>query len=113
MAVARRGVGRRAATAGLLGVLLVLLVLALPGLQPVVSEVREMNPWWITAAVALELASSLSYVVLFRLFFDRVAAPDGRALAWTSIGLGGPAARGRDRRIGDRRLADAPHRRSN
>ncbi|MEA2130560.1 MAG: hypothetical protein QOJ85_3451 [Solirubrobacteraceae bacterium] len=88
MAVARRGVGRRAATAGLLGVLLVLLVLALPGLQPVVSEVREMNPWWITAAVALELASSLSYVVLFRLFFDRVAAPDGRALAWTSMASG-------------------------
>jgi uncharacterized membrane protein YbhN (UPF0104 family) len=47
-----------------------------------------MNPWWITAAVGLELASSISYVVVFRLFFDRVAAPDARALAWTSMASG-------------------------
>jgi uncharacterized membrane protein YbhN (UPF0104 family) len=81
-------VARRAATAGLLGVLLVSLMLALPALRPVVWEVREMNPWWITAAIALELASSISYVVVFRLFFDRVAAPDARALAWTSMASG-------------------------
>jgi uncharacterized membrane protein YbhN (UPF0104 family) len=88
VAVARRGVGRRATTAGLLALLLVSLMLAVPGLRPVIREVREMNPWWITAAVALELASSISYVVVFRLFFDRVAAPDGRALAWTSMASG-------------------------
>jgi hypothetical protein len=86
--VARRGIGRRAATAGLLVVLLGSLMLAVPALRPVVLEVREMNPWWITAAVALELASGLSYVVVFRLFFDRVAAPDARALAWTSMASG-------------------------
>jgi uncharacterized membrane protein YbhN (UPF0104 family) len=84
----RRGVGRRVATAGLMGVLLVSLILAVPGLRPVVDEVREMDPWWITAAVALELASSISYVVVFRLFFDRLAAADGRALAWTSMASG-------------------------
>jgi uncharacterized membrane protein YbhN (UPF0104 family) len=88
MAVARRGVGRRAATVGLLGVLLVSLMLALPGLRPVVREVREMNPWWVAAAVALELASSISFVVIFRLFFDRVAATDARALAWASMASG-------------------------
>jgi uncharacterized membrane protein YbhN (UPF0104 family) len=88
MAVARRGVGRRAATAGLLVVLLGSLMLAVPALRPVVLEVRDMNPWWITAAVGLELASGISYVVVFRLFFDRIAAPDARALAWTSMASG-------------------------
>jgi uncharacterized membrane protein YbhN (UPF0104 family) len=88
MAVARHGVGRRAATAGLLGVLVVSLMLGVPALQPVVREIRDMNPWWVGGGVALELASCVSYVVLFRLFFDRVAAPDARALAWTSMASG-------------------------
>jgi uncharacterized membrane protein YbhN (UPF0104 family) len=87
-AVARSGVRRRAATLGLLGVLLVSLMLAVPGLQPVVGELREMNPWWITAAIALELGSCISYVVVFRLFFDRVGAADARTLAWTSMASG-------------------------
>jgi uncharacterized membrane protein YbhN (UPF0104 family) len=88
VAVARRGVGRRAASAGLMVVQLGSLMLVVPALRPVVLEVREMNPWWITAAVAFELASGISYVVVFRLFFDRVAAPDARALAWTSMASG-------------------------
>jgi uncharacterized membrane protein YbhN (UPF0104 family) len=88
MGVVRRGVGRRAATGGLLGVLLVSLMLGVPELQPVVREIRDMNPWWVTGAVVLELSSCVSYVVVFRLFFDRVAAPDARALAWTSMASG-------------------------
>ncbi|MEA2458376.1 MAG: hypothetical protein QOC95_1348, partial [Thermoleophilaceae bacterium] len=88
MIAVRRLVGRRVATAGLMGVLLVSLILAVPGLRPVVDELREMNPWWVTAAIALEFVSSVSYVVIFRLFFDRLAAPDGRALAWTSMASG-------------------------
>jgi uncharacterized membrane protein YbhN (UPF0104 family) len=82
------GVARRAATAGLLAALAVSLVLAVPALRPVVREIRELNPAWITAAVALELASCISFVVIFRLFFERVAAPDARALAWTSMASG-------------------------
>jgi uncharacterized membrane protein YbhN (UPF0104 family) len=81
-------VGRRAATGALLAVLVVSLLLAVPALQPVVREVRDMNPWWVTAAVVLELASCVSFVVVFRLFFDRVAPPDARALAWTSMASG-------------------------
>jgi uncharacterized membrane protein YbhN (UPF0104 family) len=88
MAAVRRRVSRRAGTAGLLGILVVSLMLAVPALRPVVREVREMNPWWVTAAMALEVGSCLSFVVVFRLFFDRVAAPDGRALAWTSMASG-------------------------
>jgi uncharacterized membrane protein YbhN (UPF0104 family) len=88
MTVARRRVGRRSATVGLLGVLLLSLVFAVPALQPVVQEVRDMNGWWIAAAIALELASCVSFVALFRLFFDRVAPTDARALAWTSMASG-------------------------
>jgi uncharacterized membrane protein YbhN (UPF0104 family) len=40
------------------------------------------------AAVGLELASSISFVIVFRLFFDRVAPRDARALAWTSMASG-------------------------
>src|SRR5258706_13012318 len=84
MAVARRSAGRRAATIGLLGVLLLSLIFALPALRPVVDEVRDMNGWWIAAAIALELASCISFVALFRLFFDRVAARASGAAARSS-----------------------------
>jgi uncharacterized membrane protein YbhN (UPF0104 family) len=69
-------------------VLGVSLLLSVPGLRPVLRAIREINPWWIAAAVALELASCLSFVILFRVFFDRVAARDARALGWTSMASG-------------------------
>src|SRR4051794_34821115 len=80
--------GRRVATAALLGVIVVTLGLAVPALRPVVREIREMDAFWVIVAVALELASCLSFVVIFRLFFDRVGARDARALAWTSMASG-------------------------
>jgi uncharacterized membrane protein YbhN (UPF0104 family) len=64
------------------------LLLAVPGLRPVVHEIRNISPAWAAGAVALELASCVSFVVLFRLFFDRVPARDGRPLAWTSMASG-------------------------
>ena len=36
----------------------------------------------------MELASALSFVVVFRLFFDILPAGDARALAWTAEGSG-------------------------
>jgi uncharacterized membrane protein YbhN (UPF0104 family) len=79
---------RRAATTLLLAALVLTLLLAVPGLRPVLDELREMSPAWIAAALALELASSISFVVVFRLFFDRLGARDARALAWTSMASG-------------------------
>jgi uncharacterized membrane protein YbhN (UPF0104 family) len=72
----------------LLGALVVSLLLAVPGLQPVAHEIGAMSPGWIAAAIALELASCLSFVVLFRRFFDRVPGRDARPLAWTSMASG-------------------------
>jgi uncharacterized membrane protein YbhN (UPF0104 family) len=76
------------ATAALLCVLVVALLVAVPGLRPVLTEIRDMSPGWVLAALALELASSVSFVVIFRLFFERVPPRDARALAWTSMASG-------------------------
>ena len=81
-------VGRRLATMGLLIVLGVMLLAAVPGLRGVLREIGEIGPGWIAVAVALELASAASFVVVFRLFFDRLDSSDARALAWTAQGSG-------------------------
>lgn len=81
-------VGRRAATTGLLVVLGAALLAAVPGLRGVLREIGDVGPGWVALAVALEIASSLSFVVVFRLFFDRLEPRDARALAWTTQGSG-------------------------
>jgi len=73
---------------GLLVALGVALLAAVPGLRGVLREIREIGPGWVGLAVALELASSVSFVVVFRLFFDRLEPRDARALAWTTQGTG-------------------------
>jgi uncharacterized membrane protein YbhN (UPF0104 family) len=82
----RPSVGRRVATAGLLVALGISLMLSVPVLRPVLRAISEISPLWI--AVALELASCVSFVIIFRLFFDRVGARDARALAWTEMASG-------------------------
>jgi hypothetical protein len=84
----RPRVGRRVATAGLLAVLGITLLLSVPALRPVSRAVRGISPGWIAVAVALELASCVSFVLIFRLFFDRVGARDARARAWTEMASG-------------------------
>ncbi len=68
--------------------LLVTLLASVPALRGVLHEIRHIGAAWVVAAVALELASALSFVVVFRLFFDRVPARDARSLAWTEQGSG-------------------------
>src|SRR5437868_6588882 len=81
-------VDRQVATTGLLIVLVLALLAAVPGLRDVLRELRHIAPAWIAAAVGLELASAISFVVVFRLFFDRLPARDARALAWAQQGSG-------------------------
>ena len=78
----------RLATAGLLVALGISLIAAVPALRGVPREIARIGPGWAAAAVGLELASAVSFVVVFRLFFDRLAARDARALAWTEEGSG-------------------------
>jgi uncharacterized membrane protein YbhN (UPF0104 family) len=64
------------------------LLLSVPALRPELRAIREINPLWIAAALALELGSCISFVIVFRLFFDRVPGRDARPLAWTSMASG-------------------------
>ncbi|MGZ4246472.1 MAG: lysylphosphatidylglycerol synthase domain-containing protein [Solirubrobacteraceae bacterium] len=63
-------------------------VLAVPDLRPVVREMAQINPALVIAAVVLELASCLSFVVIFRLFFEPIPAPAAREMAWAQMGSG-------------------------
>lgn len=63
-------------------------VAAVPGLRPVVREIAEINPALVAGAIALELASCLSFVVIFRLFFAPIPAPVAREMAWSQMGSG-------------------------
>ncbi len=72
----------------LLVAILLALLFAIPGLDDVVHGISQISPGWVALALALEIGSSLSFVVLFRLFIDRLPARDTRALAWTTQGSG-------------------------
>ena len=71
-----------------LAICVVTVLLAVPALRPVVREIAAMNPALVAAAVVLELASCLSFVVIFRLFFDPVPAAAAREMAWSQMGSG-------------------------
>jgi uncharacterized membrane protein YbhN (UPF0104 family) len=64
----------------------VLFWVAPPG--QVMDSIGDMNPVWLLAAVALELGSCLSYVVVFRRFFPEPQRAVGRQVAWISMGAG-------------------------
>jgi hypothetical protein len=53
-----------------------LLWVAPPG--EVIDQIREMSWAWVLAAIALELGSCLSYVIVFRRFFPEPPAAVGR-----------------------------------
>lgn len=79
---------RRFATAGLLALLMGSLLIEVPGLHHVLDRIESMKLGWLALAVALEIASSLGFVVIFRMFFDRVPARAARRLAWTEMASG-------------------------
>jgi uncharacterized membrane protein YbhN (UPF0104 family) len=71
-----------------LGVCAATALLAVPDLRPVLREIAAMNPALVAVAIALELASCLSFVVIFRLFFRPVPTAVAREMAWSQMGSG-------------------------
>jgi uncharacterized membrane protein YbhN (UPF0104 family) len=78
----------RLLTIAVLVAALISLLLAVPGLHTVGSEISHLSGRWLILAVALELASCASFVVVFRHFFNGVPAQPARELAWTEMGSG-------------------------
>jgi uncharacterized membrane protein YbhN (UPF0104 family) len=84
----------------------------------VIRSIADMNPVWLLVAVALELGSCLSYVVVFRRFFPEPQRAVGRRVAWIAMGAGAVLPGGnfssaattgwllRDHGIGTRRLLE-------
>jgi uncharacterized membrane protein YbhN (UPF0104 family) len=84
----RHELRRRLLTLLVLAVSVTTVLLAVPDLRPIVRELAHMNPALVAAAIALELASCVSYVVIFRLFFSPIPAPAAREMAWSQMGSG-------------------------
>jgi uncharacterized membrane protein YbhN (UPF0104 family) len=81
-------VRRRVLTALVLATATVTLLLAVPPLRGAARQIDAMDPAWVVAALALELASCAGYVVIFRWLFDRVPPGPARELAWTEQASG-------------------------
>jgi uncharacterized membrane protein YbhN (UPF0104 family) len=54
----------------------------------VVRTIGDMRTSWLLVAIGLEVASCLSYVVVFRRFFPELHGPAGRQVAWIAMGAG-------------------------
>jgi uncharacterized membrane protein YbhN (UPF0104 family) len=70
-----------------LGVLLAV-VFAVPSLGSVRHELTAIAPRWIAAGIALEIASCISFVIVFRAFFDQLPPSLTRRIAWIEMGSG-------------------------
>jgi uncharacterized membrane protein YbhN (UPF0104 family) len=64
-----RRLWRRLVEFALVGVVIVVVVLAVPGLGDLRRELAHASARWLVAAVVLEVLSALSYVVVFRAVF--------------------------------------------
>jgi uncharacterized membrane protein YbhN (UPF0104 family) len=69
--------------AGSLGLLFVV-----APLDEVVAQIRHMELRWVLAAIALEVGSCLSYVVVFRRFFPEPPRGVSHQVAWMAMGAG-------------------------
>ncbi len=110
--------GARVAGTALLGVLSAGLLVWVAPPDEVLSSIGDLDPMWLLVAVALELGSCLSYVVVFRRFFPEPPRNASRQVAWIAMGasavlpggnLSSPATIGwllRRHGIGTRRLIE-------
>lgn len=86
--IGRRGISGRLVGCALLSVAVASLALAVPPLRSVAAQLTHLSAGWIAAAIALELASCVGFVAIFRLFFDQVPGGLARQVAWVEQGSG-------------------------
>lgn len=85
---ARRRVSRRALATGALGVASCAALVYVAPPAKVLAQIGDLSLPWVLGAVGLELASCLSYVVLFRRFFPEPPRAVSRRVAWIAMGAG-------------------------
>ena len=90
----RRRIGRRALGTAAIGVVSAGLLLWVAPPDDVVRQIGDMSPLWVLAAIALELGSCLSYVIIFRRFFPEPPRSVSRTGGLDRDGRGRRAARG-------------------
>jgi uncharacterized membrane protein YbhN (UPF0104 family) len=54
----------------------------------VLDQIGRVNAWWVVVAVALEVGSCVSYVIVFRYFFPEPSRAASRRVAWIAMGAG-------------------------
>ena len=64
------------------------LLLWVAPLDDVIAQIGHMQLHWVLAAVALEIGSCLSYVVVFRRFFPEPPRGVSHQVAWMAMGAG-------------------------
>ncbi|HEY5196140.1 MAG TPA: lysylphosphatidylglycerol synthase transmembrane domain-containing protein [Solirubrobacteraceae bacterium] len=72
----------------ILGVLIVTLLAAVPGLDGVADELRRARVPWVAAAVAFEILSCVGFILAFQLVFARAPLRFAARLALAEIGFG-------------------------
>ena len=72
----------------LIGAIAVAALLYVAPLEEVVHQIGRMQPGWVAVAIGAELASCLSYVVIFRRIFPEPSRRDGLQVAWMAMGAG-------------------------
>jgi len=75
-------------TLSVLGVLVVALLFAVPGLHGVGRVVTRMTPGWLAAALVFQILSCVGYILIFLLVFDRTPALFGARVALTELAFG-------------------------
>jgi uncharacterized membrane protein YbhN (UPF0104 family) len=78
----------RALATAVVGVVSMGLLLWVAPLDDVMRQIGHMNAAWVLGAVALELGSCLSYVIVFRRFFPEPPRSVTRTVAWIAMGAG-------------------------
>jgi uncharacterized membrane protein YbhN (UPF0104 family) len=84
----RRRPGSRALVTALVGAVSVGLLLWVAPPTEVAEQLRHLSLIWVLVAVALELVSCLSYVVVFRRFFPEPPRGVSHRVSWISMGAG-------------------------
>jgi hypothetical protein len=75
-------------TLSVLGVLVVALLFAVPGLHGVGRVVTRMTPGWLAAAIVFQILSCVGYILILLLVFDRTPALFGARVALTELAFG-------------------------